>query len=136
MGKMSKKNLEDLKRDDPSENNWEIPEEEQGTRIEEQVCDPVQISQPVDPVPEEPVREITPDYNFGGVPLEVLESVAKLEDYAGGSSLLALTQAIITIVQEKVDPTITNNNPVWHWCLADDHCTFVFRNGQKVRVEL
>ena len=27
MGKMSKKSLDELKRDDPSENNWEIVEE-------------------------------------------------------------------------------------------------------------
>ena len=39
MGKMSKKNLDELKRDDVKENNWEI--EEEGTRSKEQVCDPV-----------------------------------------------------------------------------------------------
>ena len=34
----------------------------------------------------------------------------------------------------KVDPAIRKDNPVWHWSIADDHCTFVFRNGQKVRI--
>jgi len=35
---------------------------------------------------------------------------------------------------KKVDPEIRKDNPVWHWSIADDHCTFVFRNGQKVRI--
>jgi len=34
----------------------------------------------------------------------------------------------------KVDPEIRKDNPVWHWSIADDHCTFIFRNGQKVRI--
>ena len=33
---------------------------------------------------------------------------------------------------DQVDPEITENNPVWHWALCDDHCTFVFRDGRKV----
>ena len=35
MGKMSKKNLEELKREDPKENNWEIPENEEKKNVAE-----------------------------------------------------------------------------------------------------
>ena len=34
----------------------------------------------------------------------------------------------------KVEPEIRENNPVWHWALCDDHCTFVFRDGRKVTI--
>ena len=36
----------------------------------------------------------------------------------------------------QVEPEIRNNNPVWHWALCDDHCTFVFRDGRKVVINL
>ena len=36
----------------------------------------------------------------------------------------------------QVAPEIRNNNPVWHWALCDDHCTFVFRDGRKVTINL
>ncbi len=35
---------------------------------------------------------------------------------------------------EKVEPEIRKGNPVWHWALCDDHCTFIFRDGRKVTV--
>ncbi len=35
---------------------------------------------------------------------------------------------------QKVDPEIRKGNPVWHWALCDDHCTFIFRDGRKVTV--
>ncbi len=35
---------------------------------------------------------------------------------------------------EKVDPEVRTDNPVRHWALCDDHCTFVFRDGRKVVV--
>lgn len=35
---------------------------------------------------------------------------------------------------EKVDPEIRKDNPVWHWALCDDHCTFIFRDGRKVTI--
>lgn len=37
---------------------------------------------------------------------------------------------------QQVDPEIRKENPVWHWCLADDHCTFVFKDGRKVVLPL
>lgn len=37
---------------------------------------------------------------------------------------------------QQVDPEIREENPVWHWCLADDHCTFVFKDGRKVVMPL
>lgn len=37
---------------------------------------------------------------------------------------------------QQVDPEIRKNNPVWRWCLTDDHCSFVFRDGRKVTLPL
>jgi len=74
--------------------------------------------------------------DFGGVKFDALRGIAKLEEYSGGESLLGLSVAILGIIREKVDPEITADNPVEHWAVADDHCTFVFRDGRKVRVSL
>lgn len=41
---------------------------------------------------------------------------------------------VLNMMIDRVDPELKTGNPVWHWCLADDHCTFIFRNGQKVTV--
>ena len=112
MAKMKQKDLESLKREDVKENNWEMPDNA-----------------------EIPEKAAVKD-DFGGVRFDAMKAIAKIEDYAGGESLLGLSVALIEIVKQKVDPEISANNPVWHWALADDHCTFVFRNGQKVRIEL
>ena len=130
MGKKDQK-LADLRREDVTENNWEVPEKEQETKTEEQVHDTVQIPEPV-----HPETEKEPSPGFAGVKWDALKGIEKLEAYADGASLLGFAAAVINICREKVDPEITAGNPVEHWAVADDHCTFVFRDGRKVRVSL
>ena len=52
-----------------------------------------------------------------------------------GSETSGMLTAAIGVMLEKylqqVDPEIRKDNPVWHWALCDDHCTFVFRDGRK-----
>lgn len=114
MGKMSKKNLEDLKRDDPKDNNWEIQPE-----AEKPVCDPVQVSEPVEPVPEEAVLK-------KALPAE-----------------LAIFEGLPESIQQKavdawhkVDPALRHNNPVWKWSISDKDVVFIFQTGQKARISL
>ena len=140
MGK-KKTDLESLRRDDVTENNWEVPEKE---RTEEQVCDAVQIQEPIQQVPEKEELTVSKgdiakprkDDDFGGMSYQRMKGIVKLEAYSGGESLLGLAVAILGIIRAKVDPEITAGNPVEHWAVADDHCTFVFRDGRKVRVSL
>lgn len=97
MGKKEKK-TDALRRDDPKENNWEIPSETEVSRQE----DPgIEFMEP-------------------GLKMSIASQVV-------GDVLI---QNLM-----KVDAELRRGNPVWHWCLADDHCTFVFRNGQKVTVK-
>lgn len=113
MGKMSKEKLEKLKRENPEENNWELPEKknEESAALKQQD-------------------------DFGGIRFEALKPIAKVEEYADGESLLGLSAALLNIAKLKVDPQISAGNPIWHWALSDDHCTFIFKDGRKVRVEL
>lgn len=37
---------------------------------------------------------------------------------------------------DQVDPELRTDNPVWHWALCDDHCTFVFRDGRKTVISI
>ena len=37
---------------------------------------------------------------------------------------------------EKVDPEVRKDNPVWHWALCDDHCTFIFKDGRKATIKI
>ena len=52
-----------------------------------------------------------------------------------GSETSGMLTAAIGVMLEKylqqVDPEIRTDNPVWHWALCDDHCTFVFKDGRK-----
>ena len=36
----------------------------------------------------------------------------------------------------QIDPEIRKEGAIWHWALADDHITFIFRDGKKIRIEL
>lgn len=147
MGKMSKKNLDELRRDDPKENNWEI-EEEQGTRSKEQVCETVQVSQPVAPVPETEsqrqkrlVQEAAdsassycgPNYKPVEAPVELKEVFREITD---GTVEAEEMKRSMYFAWEKVDPEIRTGNPLWKFSQKDNKFVFVFRNGQKVRVEL
>ena len=140
MGK-KKIDLEALKRDDPKENNWELPEEEQ-------VCDPVQVSQPVAPVPETEsqrqkrlVQEAAdyassycgPNYKPVEAPDELKEVFREITD---GTVEAEEMKRSIYLAWEKVDPEIRNDNPVWQYKVKEKEVVIVFRSGQKVRIEL
>jgi hypothetical protein len=144
MAVMKKKDLEALRRDDPKENNWEV--EEKADSVQDALPRDAGGQSPAGTVPEveggdSPVKGQSPDValkqqDFGGIRFEALKPIEKVEAYADGESLLGLPVALLNIAKTKVDPEITAGNPIWHWSISDDHCVFIFRNGQKVRVEL
>ena len=52
---------------------------------------------------------------------------------------LNLTDPISVILANAwttLDPELQKEHAVWHWALADDHVTFIFKDGRKIRVKL
>ena len=86
--------------------------------------------------PAEPARS-DPKENNWEIPDEmnkniqfVPEIIVNKVDFYNETILNTLQEA-----WEKVEEELRKNNPVRHWAVADDHCTFVFRDGRKIRVE-
>ena len=44
----------------------------------------------------------------------------------------ATVRESLDLAFQQLDQELKEGNPVWHWALCDDHCTFVFRDGRKV----
>ena len=147
MGKMKEKDLKALRREDVNENNWEL-EEEKGARSKEQVCDPVQVLQPMAPVPEtesqrqkrlvqEAAESATsycgPNYKPVEAPDELKEVFRGITD---GTVETEEMKRSIYFAWIKVDPKIRTGNPVWKFSRKDNKFVFIFRSGQKARVEL
>ncbi len=114
MGKMSKKNLDALKREDPKENNWEIPENAE--------CgDSPMKGQSPEKSPDAVLKQQYPD--------ELAEVFSKIED--------AALKERLHKAWLRVDPEIRAGNPVWMYSVkGGKHFVFLFQSGQKVRVEL
>lgn len=113
MGKMSKKNLDKLRRDDPKENFWEIDESDQWSVASDQEGIALKQQYP---------DELT-DLFSRTFPASPEKDAARRER--------------IYAAWLKVDPEIRTGNPVWLYSEKDaGKFVFIFRNGQKVRVEL
>jgi len=112
MAKMSKKNLEELRRDDVKENNWELENAECGMRNAESK--------------EAVLKQQYPD--------ELLEIFSLLPD---DIPEIEKMKEKIHAAWLRVSPEIRTGNPVWKYSVKDGkHFVFIFRSGQKVRVEL
>lgn len=107
---------------DPENQNQENPEKDDpGTDIpdpENQIPEPMdQIPEPTEPeIPEElkPIFSLLP------------EDMPEIE----------MMKKKIICAWEKTDPEIRENNPVWQYSVKDNQVIFIFRSGQKVRINL
>ena len=107
---------------DPEIHNREIPEEDvPGTDIP----DPEnQIPEPMDQIPEPTEPEIPEELKpiFSLLPKDMPE--------------IEMMKKKIIFAWEKTDPEIRENNPVWQYSVKDNQVVFIFRSGQKVRINL
>ena len=121
MGKMSKKNLEELKRDDPKENNWEIEENEE-VRIEKEEDVREQVSAESAVLKQAIADELKEIFDKTFPTLDSEKDAAREER--------------IIAAWYKVDPEIRTGNPVWLYSEKSNQFVFIFRDGRKVRVEM
>lgn len=133
MGKMKKEDLEKMKRENPAENNWEVPDEE-GIMKNEEKQDSGGRNQ-------EPEAEAVVSVDTEGA-AKAHETPEELKEVFSGipADLPDCGQLKKRIHQDwlKVDPAVRTRNPVWKYSIKDDNmmrCTiFLFRSGQKVRI--
>ena len=121
MGK-KKDNLDALRRDDPKDNNWEIPDTE---KKDADIPDPAgEVSQPMAPDAEkaESVKFCQKEFSVFG------------RHFSDGGKLFI--NLIGTFVQKCCPEDLWKDNPVWHFSICDDHITVIFKDGRKQRINL
>ena len=131
---MGKRKTEQIPEDrKPEENNWEI-EEAPASEVERgnlSADDAGASCAGSDADPERPL----PGKDFRGIKMDALKVLGRLEDLHG-SSLMIIAQLLIEIASTKIDPEIRKDKVIAHWALADDHATFIFDDGSKVRIAI